>query len=551
MNRVRAVVLSLIVPAASLTPLLAAAQTLPDTPGAAHRPTILLPGKHDRTPPLVDLPPLPIENEQDETPHPPLPVRGGRAGGPHVSDPAIQVATPSVNAITPLAIFDGIGNLSGVLPPDTNGDVGPSHYVQWVNLSFAVYNKAGSVVYGPVSGKTLWQGFGGACETRNDGDPIVLYDEVADRWLMSQFALPNYPRGPFYQCIAVSTTGSPLGAWNRYSYTFTKLNDYPKFGVWSDGYYMSINQFTCSAVGCSWGGEGVVAFERSQMIAGGPARGVYFDMASDASLGGMLPADLDGPVPPPAGAPNYFVQFDDQPDQLQLWEFHVDWTNTANSRFTQRAVLPTAAFDSNMCGGSRNCIAQAGTSAKIDAIADRLMYRLQYPKLRDTRFARDESHRRYGIGSRRRALVRAPQSSHSACDISAGDVCAHRHVEPLDGERGDGQGRQSGHRLQRLEQPDVPRDSLYRKAGDRSAQHAFHRRERSAARKRLADAHVRPVGRLQHARRGPDRRLHVLVHVGVLLRRRIERGLEHEHRIVQARELWGDGTATRLPRPTW
>ena len=141
---------------------------------------------------------------------------------------------------------------------------------------------------------------------------------------------------------------------------------------------MSINQFTCSPVGCSWGGEGVVAFERSQMIAGGPARAVYFDMASDASLGGMLPADLDGPVPPPAGAPNYFVQFDDQPDQLQLWEFHVDWTNTANSRFTQRAVLPTAAFDSNMCGGSRNCIAQAGTSAKIDAIADRLMYRLQY-----------------------------------------------------------------------------------------------------------------------------------------------------------------------------
>ena len=105
MNRVRAVVLSLIVPAASLTPLLAAAQTLPDTPGAAHRPTILLPGKHNRTPPLVDLPPLPIENEQDETPHPPLPVRGGRAGGPHVSDPAIQVATPSVNAITPLAMF--------------------------------------------------------------------------------------------------------------------------------------------------------------------------------------------------------------------------------------------------------------------------------------------------------------------------------------------------------------------------------------------------------------------------------------------------------------
>ena len=260
---------------------------------------------------------------------------------------------------------------------------------------------------------------------------------------------------------------------------------------------------------------------------------------------GCCPPYLDGPSPPPAGAPNYFVQFDDQPDQLQLWEFHVDWANTANSTFTQRAVLPTAAFDSNMCGGSRNCIAQAGTSAKIDAIADRSDVPAAVPKLRHSRFARDESHRRYGLGSRRRALVRAPQSSHSACDLSAGDVRTHRYVEPLDGERGDGQGRQSGHRLQRLEQPDVPCDPLYRKAGDRSAKHAFNRRERSAARKRLADPHLRPVGRLQHARRGPDRRLHVLVHVGVRLRRRIERGMEHEYRIVQARELWRDGTATR------
>jgi hypothetical protein len=384
MSRLRILVVSLALPAAWLSPLQASAQTLPDTPGAVHRPTTLVPGKHDRTPPLRDLPPLPVENEDNETPHPPLPIHGGRPNRPPVSDPAIQTATPSVNAITPLASFGGVGNLSGVLPPDTNGDVGPSHYIQWVNLSFAVYDKAGGVLYGPVSGKTLWQGFGGPCETENDGDPIVLYDELADRWLMSQFALPNYPRGPFYQCVAVSTSGNPLGAWNRYSYSFTKLNDYPKFGVWSDGYYMSINQFTCSVLGCSWAGEGVVAFERSQMIAGGSARGVYFDLASNGSLGGMLPADLDGAAaPPPANAPNYFVQFDDQPDQLQLWEFHVNWANTANSTFTQRAVLPTAAFDSNMCGGSRNCIAQAGTSAKIDAIADRLMYRLQYRNFGD------------------------------------------------------------------------------------------------------------------------------------------------------------------------
>jgi hypothetical protein len=362
----------------SFGPRSAGAQTLPDTPGAAHRPAILLPVKHDRTPELRDLPQLPVEREDNETPHPPLPVRGGPARGPHVSDPKLQTSTPLVNAITPLASFDGVGNLSGVLPPDTNGDVGPAHYVQWVNLSFAVYNKTGALLYGPVSGKTLWQGFGGACQTENDGDPIVLYDEQSDRWLMSQFALPSYPRGPFYQCIAVSTTGDPLGSWNRYAYSFNKLNDYPKFGVWSDGYYMSINQFTCSVLGCSWAGQGVVAFERSQMMAGAAARAVYFDLASNASLGGMLPADLDGSTPPPPGSPNYFVQVDDQPDQLQLWEFHADWSNIANSTFTRGALLATSPFDSNMCGGSRNCIPQAGTSAKIDAIADRLMYRLQY-----------------------------------------------------------------------------------------------------------------------------------------------------------------------------
>jgi len=322
--------------------------------------------------------PLPIEREREETPHPPLPVRGGPPASRQEVDPKIQTTAPTVGAITPLTNFAGIGNLSGVLPPDTNGDVGPSHYVQWVNLNFAVFSKDGGLLYGPASGKTLWQGFGGPCETQNDGDPIVLYDELADRWFMSQFALPNFPRGPFYQCIAVSATGSPLGSWYRYAYSFSKLNDYPKFGVWPDGYYMSMNQFSCNVLFCQWAGQGVVTFERSEMLSGGSARAVYFDMASNAALGGMLPADLDGSMPPPPGAPNYYMQFDDQPDRLRLWEFHADWVNTSNATFTERAVLQPAPFDSNMCNGSRNCIPQPGTTAGIDAIADRLMYRLQY-----------------------------------------------------------------------------------------------------------------------------------------------------------------------------
>ena len=215
-SRLRLLLLPSVVIVTTLCSSGAFAQTRPDTPGAGNRPTVVHPVKHDKTPALRDMPPIPIEQEENETPHPPLPVRGGPKARPHVQDPLIQTSTPLLNAITPLTSFGGIGNLSGVLPPDTNGDVGPSHYIQWVNLSFAIFDKAGTTLYGPVSGKTLWQGFGGPCETRNDGDPIVLYDEIADRWLMTQFALPNYPRGPYYQCLAVSTTGNPLGSWNRY-----------------------------------------------------------------------------------------------------------------------------------------------------------------------------------------------------------------------------------------------------------------------------------------------------------------------------------------------
>jgi len=299
-------------------------------------------------------------------------------------DPVIQdsFSAPTANIASTLQNFEGVNNVNGVLPPDTNGDVGPNHYMQWVNLSFAIYSKSGALLYGPAAGNTLWSGFGGACQSTNDGDPIVQYDHLADRWMVSQFALPNYPSGPFYQCIAVSQTGDPTGAWYRYAFQIsnTKLNDYPHFGVWPDGYYMSINQFA----GNSWGGAGAVAFERSKMLQGLPAQAVYFDLYSvDPNLGGMLPADLDGPAPA-AGTPNVFAQMDDDaygysPDQLQLWEFHVDWTNPSNSTFTQSDVLTTASFDANMCNGSRNCIPQRGTRrAKLDAIADRLMYRLQY-----------------------------------------------------------------------------------------------------------------------------------------------------------------------------
>jgi hypothetical protein len=277
---------------------------------------------------------------------------------------------------SPILNFAGVGNVNGVLPPDTNGDVGPNHYVQMINLSFAIWDKSGTLLYGPANNNTLWSGFGGPCETYNHGDPIVLYDQQAGRWLMSQFAVP----GPYYQCIAISQTGDPTGAWYRYAFLVhaTKMNDYPKFGVWPDGYYMSVNQFDPG-----WAGAGVFVFDRAKMLAGLAATFQYFDLgAVNLNYGGLLPSDLDGQAPP-AGAPNYFVSVDDNawgysPDALHIWPFHVDWATPANSTLTGPTQLPTAAFDSNMCNYGRNCIPQPGTTRKLDAISDRLMYRLQY-----------------------------------------------------------------------------------------------------------------------------------------------------------------------------
>jgi len=354
----------------------------------AARPVITYATRSDVSQPVRELPvhpPLPDQlGEIFRKPRKFLPNREGSIEA-DIVDGAVQGDVVQVTAPSVLASFDGVNNRNGVLPPDPSGAIGPNHYVQMVNLSFAVYSRSGALLYGPADNRTLWTGFGGPCSTRNDGDPVVLYDELADRWMMSQFALPNYPSGPFYQCIAVSQTPDPTGSWYRYEFTIsqTKLNDYPKFGVWPDGYYMSVNQFKCTFVSCSWGGAGVVAFERSKMLLGQTARMVMFDLQSvDPNLGGMLPSDLDGSTLPPANAPNIFAQMDDDawgysPDQLQLWKFHVDWTTPASSTFTPAGALTTASFNSDMCGYSRNCIAQPG-GTKLDALSDRLMYRLQY-----------------------------------------------------------------------------------------------------------------------------------------------------------------------------
>ncbi len=202
-----------------------------------------------------------------------------------------------------LANFDGVGNVNGVLPPDTQGDVGPNHYMQMVNLSFAIWDKSGNLLYGPVDNSTLWNGFIGPWTGTNDGDPIVLYDEAADRWMASQFAV-NTSNNTYWELVAISKTGDPLGEWYQYAYEFPVFNDYPKAAIWPDGYYFTYNMF-----GWNYNRVAACALERTAMLSGDPdARMILFDLPQNSGPWSMLPSDLDG-TPPAAGTPCYFAYF--------------------------------------------------------------------------------------------------------------------------------------------------------------------------------------------------------------------------------------------------
>lgn len=271
--------------------------------------------------------------------------------------------------------FDGMGNVQGAVPPDTNADVGPNHVVQMVNTALAIWDKDGNQLVGPIAINNLWDGFGGLCESTNRGDPIVLYDSAADRWMLSQFAF-NDSFTDNHQCIAVSQTGDPTGAYYLYDFFWsdTKFNDYPHYGVWNDGYYAGVNQFT----GNSFTGAGVVAYEREKMLAGQPAQQVIFDLENThPGVFTPMPADIDGIHLPPVGMPEYFVTAGTSANTMDVWTFDVDWGNTANSSFELKNTLTVANYDGGVCSFSRDCIVQPN-SQKLDAIGQRMMFRLAY-----------------------------------------------------------------------------------------------------------------------------------------------------------------------------
>ena len=257
----------------------------------------------DVSPPLRDLARVATPVVAVAPPKDDLPTGLEGPFGPQDVDPVVQRSAGRGEDIpSPGVSFDGMTNpCNGCAPPDPNGAVGPNHYVQMVNISFAIYSKTGSLLAGPSAINTLWAGFGGACQTENKGDPVVLYDRFADRWLLTQFTA----NGPtYFNCVALSQTGDPTGAYYRWAFsTGSNFPDYPKYGVWSDAYYISTREF---AGGASFAGVGAYALNRTQMIAGNPSPQVISFLAAPGGtayrLGdGLLPADLDGFRLPPRG----------------------------------------------------------------------------------------------------------------------------------------------------------------------------------------------------------------------------------------------------------
>jgi hypothetical protein len=367
-------------------------------------PPVPVPGfsiRHDLSLPLRDM----VKLSKPGVPGPPreIPIQmldlskrarpQPRATDPLLGPTQIQAPMPS-----PGISFDGpeaddlpVVGLGRVAPPDTEGDVGPNHYVSFVNLVFEIFDKnTGTSILGPAKGSDLWIGFGGVCENNNDGDPIALYDQFAGRWVLSQFDIQSGT-----QCFAVSQTGDPTGSWHRYAFDVSPgNNDYPKIGVWPDAYYMTFNEFAPSFTQAV-----AVALEKDKMIQGLPAQFVKFNVPAPSGVGcsgagdcyfSLQPSHVEGLTPPPAGAPNYFIMaFDDEtwgtspdPDDdfYKLWQFHADWSNPGSSTFTGPVSIATAEFDAEFCNFSRTCIPQPSPGTALDVLGQFTMYRLVYRK---------------------------------------------------------------------------------------------------------------------------------------------------------------------------
>ncbi len=305
-----------------------------------------------------------------------------RSGSAPVADPVVQKQFGKSQP-DEVGQFEGLSDDDNAVtvgtrfvPPDTNGDVGPNHYVEYINGIWAVYDKTGTLVMGPLPGNSLWQSLPGNCKNTNNGDPVAKYDKFADRWVLTQFSVTGTS---YDQCIAVSATGDPTGAYYAYDFLISPnvFNDYPKLGIWPDGYYVTFNGFPDAG-----GFEGLAfAFDRSKMLVGSAAASIGFSLGD--SEGGLLPSDLDGMTPPPVGAPNYLLDWYDT-STLHMFEFHVDWAVPANSTMTGPIAIPVSSFIVPVCANFRDqCVPQLGSTELLETLVGDMMFRLPYRNFGD------------------------------------------------------------------------------------------------------------------------------------------------------------------------
>lgn len=369
---------------------------------ALRDPIVTLPVAFGTIESLKDVPAVPFKPSSVlARPEEPALPRSDQSGvsGP---DAVVQSWAGSVSMPSPIANFDGISLAdqgAAFSPPDTEGDIGydpatnKRYYFQWINVAYKAWdvtNPASPIVVVPLtSGNALWQAAlpGSQCASNNDGDPIVLFDEQAHRWFISQFSLGPSAGGPFHQCVAVSQTANPAGAWYVYDYPYrdgaTYFNDYPHFGVWPDAtynaYLMTMHEF--NAAGTSYLGQSASAFDRAKLLAGNSAAPLV-TFALGTNYGGMLAADLDG-APPAAGTPGFFFMTDPA-GTLQIWEFKPDWTTPANSVFGVGAghaanySLAISPYTDACTISTCDRVPQSGTSRLLDSLGDRLMHRVAF-----------------------------------------------------------------------------------------------------------------------------------------------------------------------------
>jgi hypothetical protein len=294
------------------------------------------------------------------------------SGGDGTAPDALLQTDNSINAMPGLGVsFAGLDldTWGAGWPPDTNGDVGPSHYIQTVNTSIGIYSKSGTQL-AAFTFDILFQGTNTPCDNTNNGDPVVLYDYVSGRWIITDFSWTS-TRGPFYECIAVSKTADPVnGGWWFYALVAhtTALNDYPKLGVWHDGIYMSANMFSRAR---TYAGVKVWALNRDNLINGQPLTTVAFTLGK--SYFSLIPSHATASSPVPAGTPNYFLSNWGTTTTLRMWKFTVNWTTPSQSTFTGPTSIPVTSYVKYT---SR--IPQLGVTETLDSLGDRLMVQLQY-----------------------------------------------------------------------------------------------------------------------------------------------------------------------------